>query len=182
MKKTFTKKRYLISATAVLLMVVILAMPTFASVKVGNAGIICGWNQPSPHAFLCGHGIDKTVTVGTAIPTSADDTYWYVRENVGGALIRANSTTGYCLNIYRVQKPGGYYMCTGYDYDVEYNGRDQRVSLIQADDGDNYTYIKLKYPVVTGDDWYLVADYSSPVSKSDVIWYSSNAGNKAKWL
>lgn len=169
-------KKLVVTALSVML-IGMMAVPVQAIViESGDvADYIYGWCEiTTTPAILAGHGTGNNITVGTNQTTG--NHVWYVDANSGGYLIRDGSRS-YCVNIHRVLQSGIYYPCTGYVYENATGGRDQRVQLIQMN---GYTLIKILNPIVGGN-WYMMADYSSPVSNSNVIWYTTESAAKAHW-
>ena len=136
---------------------------------------IAGWEGANSGAILKGYGVGNNLKVGTSGETG--NHVWYVDANGGGYLIQDGSRS-YCVNMHRILQSGIYYPCTGYYYENATGGRDQRVQLIQYN---NYTVIRLLNPIVGGN-WYMMADYSTVVPSSDVIWYTDSSLVKAHWV
>lgn len=164
-------KKKLIAFTLCLALLLCFSISAFAD-SSQFAEYILGWG--GANALLKGHGINQSITVGTNNGAAGNDV-WYVEEKNNAYVIYAPD--GYYVNINRTLQNGTYYRCTGYYYENETQGRDQLVSLIHTG---NYTLVRLANPIIAGN-WYMMADYSQPVSQSDVIWYTDSSQLKARW-
>lgn len=172
MKKTRGIKVALSLALVILLLVTsavtVMAFPALN----GASGKVYAWNGRSTgasgQAGLRAYRIDQPIKA-----LGGGGSNWsYKNAPHGDQLLTIG--TSYCLNIYRVLQPNGYYHATGYPYEDATSGRDQRIVR-------SAPYIRLAQPLVGGT-WFLVADKSNPSADSDVIWYTSSSGDKAKWI
>lgn len=170
------KKLITLAMTCVLAMG--MAITAFAA-PINTDGVfadyIFGWGGNGV-AMLKGHGVNRTMTVGTNNDTPDDHVWLPVLRN-NGYVIYSGTTNSYCVNIRRVLINNTYYYCTGYYYEDATNGRDQRVRILNHG---SYSTVRLADPLISGT-WYMVADYSQPVQSSNVIWYTSASGSKAQW-
>lgn len=172
----FNKK--MVTVFMAVLMAVCLAVPAFAApinTDGDFADYIFGW-EGQDAALLKGHGVNQTITVGTQNSAPGDDVWRPVR--MGNNYVIYNGMPGsYCVNIRRVLINGAYYYCTGYPYDDSTEGRDQ---LVKISNFGNYSIVRLADPLISGI-WYMNADFSNPVERSDVVWYIDHSKQKARW-
>lgn len=172
-------KKKLITCLLCFLLAFSLSLPSFAIEynPDGTGDWIRGWVGSGQTALLMGNGVNAPVIVGTNTSTGKDHVWGVVKRGADYTLETGPASNTYCVNMYRVLQNGIYYNCTGYYYENATGGRDQRVQLLQYN---GYTIVRLSSPIVGGT-WYMVADYSSPVSSSSVIWYTDPNGIKARW-
>lgn len=175
------KKKVFVCVVCIM-MTVCMCHTAYATVEVDPNGFgtwIRGWVGSGQVSILRGFGPGKELKVGTNIPESGND-IWMV-EDVGNNEYVIYSAPDCYVNIYRVLQNNSYYLCTGFRYENETGGQDQRVKLLQHKNvNPPYTIIQLAHPAVGGS-WYMMADYSQPVPSSSVVWYTNPNLVKARW-
>lgn len=179
-------KKRILSCVISMVMAICLCHAAYATVDVDPNGFgswIIGWAGSGSTAFLRGYGAGENLKVGTNPPADSlgkGGDIWGV-ESVGNGEYVIYCSSNCYVNMYRVLQNGSYYLCTGFPYENETGGRDQRVNLLQYSGANPaYTIIKLARPVIGGN-WYMMADYSQPVPSSDVVWYTNPNLIKARW-